>query len=314
MFSLESQNILNTLQSELFFDYNRNEGYKQVGFNVTHAQLFPWIAAGASYTFDRNALFRSNTVYWNEAQARAGLRLPLNFSKGRHFTSLQIGDDMVYNQRYFQGIYKDTFDTRGYIYTSAFLIFANQTQQGKQQIYPSFGQTLSLAYNRVMTTLSGNQFLASSYFYFPGLAHTHSFVLAAAFQQRDSLQQVSFSNGLPFSRGYTAENFHQMYRLSGNYHFPLVYPDWGFGDMVYFLRIRANIFYDYTKALDFYNNGSQFNAQYRSFGTEIYFDTNWWNQLPISFGFRYSHLLDPDYLGRGPNQWELILPITLLGK
>jgi hypothetical protein len=311
MFALESQNILNTLQSELFFDYNRNEGYKQVGFDVTQAQLFPWIDAGANYTFDRNGLFHGNTVYWNEAQVKTGLSVPLNFSKGRHFTTFQIGDDMIYNQRYFQGTYKDTFDTRGYIYTSAYLNFANQEQQGRQQIYPSFAQTLSLAYNRVMTTLSGNQFLASTYFYFPGFAYTHSLVLAAAFQQRDTLQQVSFSNGLPFSRGYTAENFYRMYRLSGNYHFPLAYPDWGFGDMVYFLRIRANLFYDYTKVLD-YNNGSPFNVQYRSFGTEIYFDTNWWNQLAISFGFRYSHLLDPDYLGRGPNQWELIVPISLL--
>jgi len=314
MFALESQNILNTLQSEIYVDYNRNEQYKQVGFDFTQAQLFPWIDAGADYTFGRNALFNGKTVYWNEAQAKAGLSVPLNLSKGRSFTSLQIGDDMIYNQRYFQGTYKDTFDTRGYIYTSAYLNFSNQTQQGKQQIYPSFAQTLTLAYNRVMTTLSSNQFLASSYFYFPGFGYTHSLVLAAAFQQRDTLQQVSFSNGLPFSRGYTAENFYRMYRLSGNYNFPLVYPDWGFGDIVYFLRIRANLFYDYTKALDFYTNGSQFNSQYRSFGTEIYFDTNWWNQLAISFGFRYSHLLDPDYLGRGPNQWELIVPISLLNQ
>ncbi len=313
MFALESQNILNTLQSEIFIVYNRNEQYKKVGFDFTHAQLFPWIDAGANYTFDRNALFHGNTVHWNEAQVKAGLSLPLNLSKGRHFTSLQIGDDMIYNQRYFQGTYKDTFDTRGYIYTSAYLNFSNQTQQGKQQIYPGFAQTLFLAYSRVMTTLSGNQFLASSYFYFPGFAYTHSLVLAAAFQQRDTLQQVSFSNGLPFSRGYTAENFYRMYRLSGNYHFPIAYPDWGFGGIVYFLRIRANVFFDYTKALDF-PNGNQFTAQYRSFGTEIYFDTNWWNQLAISFGFRYSHLLDPDFLGRGPNQWELIVPISLLNQ
>jgi hypothetical protein len=36
--------------------------------------------------------------------------------------------------------------------------------------------------------------------------------------------------------------------------------------------------------------------------------------LPVSFGIRYSHLLDPDYEGRSPNQWELILPLNLLSK
>jgi hypothetical protein len=105
-----------------------------------------------------------------------------------------------------------------------------------------------------------------------------------------------------------------MYRFAGNYHFPLLYPDWGLGGIVYFLRIRANLYYDYTKALDFYPNGSKFQGQYRSYGTEIYFDTKWWNQLAINFGIRYSRLIDPDFEGRGPNQWEFILPINLLSN
>ena len=128
------------------------------------------------------------------------------------------------------------------------------------------------------------------------------------------MHQVSFSDNFPFSRGYSAENFYQLYRLSANYHFPLAYPDWGFGGIVYFLRIRANAFYDYTHALDFFNSGTKFLQQYRSFGSEIFFDTKWWNELPVSFGIRYSHLLDPDIEGRRPNQWELILPINLLSK
>jgi hypothetical protein len=45
---------------------------------------------------------------------------------------------------------------------------------------------------------------------------------------------------------------------------------------------------------------------------EIYFDTSWWNELPLSLGIRYSRLVDRDYEGRGPNQWELILPLNLL--
>ena len=313
-FSLESQNILNTMQSSVYFDYNRNEQYKQLGFEITYGQLFPWIDAGLNYTFDRNALYHNKTVYWNEVQARGGMSVPLNFSRGNHYTYLTIGDDMVYNQRYFEGVYKDSFNTKGYLYTSAYLRFSNQVQAGKLQIFPNFAQTLSLSYNKVLSNLTGNQFLASSYFYFPGIAHTHSIQLGAAFQQRDSTQQVSFSNGLPFSRGYSAENFYRMYRFSGNYHFPIAYPDWGFGSIVYFLRVRANVFFDYTRAKDFYTNGNKFDAQYRSVGSEVFFDTNWWNQLGVSFGFRYSRLLDNDFLGRGPNQWELVLPINLLSQ
>src|SRR5579871_2057728 len=314
MLSLESENILNTFQSDVYFDYNRNEQYKQLGVDVTYGQLFPWIDAGVNYTFDRNDLYKENTVFWNEAQVRAEVSIPLNLSKGKHFTSLQIGDEMIYNQRYFQGIYKDTFSRRGYIYTSAYLNFSNQTQQARQQIYPSFAQTLAITYSRAITKLEGNQFLASGYLYFPGFAITNSIVLSAAFQQRDSIHQISFSNSFPFSRGYSAENFYRMYRFGGNYHFPLAYPDWGFGNIVYFLRVRANLFFDYTKVLDFFTNGSRFEPEYKSFGTEIFFDTKWWNELNVSFGFRYSHLMDADFLGRGPNQFEFILPINLLSR
>ena len=103
-----------------------------------------------------------------------------------------------------------------------------------------------------------------------------------------------------------------MYGFGINYNFPLLYPDWGFAELVYFLRIRANTFYDYTAVPSYATNGPGAQSQYRSFGIEIYLDTKWWNQLPLSFGIRYSRLLDQDYEGRGQNQWELILPLNIL--
>jgi hypothetical protein len=313
-FSLVSENVLNTLESEVFAEYNRNEGYKRIGVDATYGQLFPWIDAGVNYTFERNGLYKGQKVFWNEAQANAGISIPLHFIKSRTSTSLQFGSDVIYNKRYYTGIFKDTFSNRAFAYVDPYIFFSNQVQQAQMQIYPRFAQTLTLTYNRAITTFSGNQFLASGYFYLPGIAYTHSLVLSAAFQQRDSLDNIIFSNSFPFSRGYSSENFYRMFRFGGNYNFPIAYPDWGFGDIVYFLRVRANLFYDYTKALDFFTNGARFEPTYRSFGTEIYFDTKWWNQLSISFGFRYSRLLDTDFEGRGPNQWEFILPINLLSK
>ncbi|HTS44549.1 MAG TPA: hypothetical protein VMH01_09145 [Puia sp.] len=313
-FSLVSQNVLNSLQSELFAGYNRNERYKQLGVNAVYGAFFPWIDVGFSYIFDRNAFFHDQKVYWNEMQAKTGFTIPLSLSKGREITSLQFGSDIVYSQPYFKGAYKDTFSNKGYAYIDPSVSFIHEIQTARQQIYPRWAQFLSVSYNRAVTGRSGNRFLASGYFYLPGIALTHSLVLAAAFQQRDSSNQISFTNSFPFSRGYSGENFYRMYRLGANYNFPLVYPDWGFADIVYFLRIRSNIFYDYTGVPYFSVNGGGVQQQYRSYGIEIYFDTKWWNQLPISFGFRYSHLLDQDYEGRGPNQFEFILPVNLLSK
>jgi len=310
-FALAGENVMNTMQSEIFVGYNRNEQYKRIGIDATYGAFYPWISIGLNYTFDRNAFSHNNKVFWDEAKGRAGLIVPLNFSKGRWYTSLQFGSDIAYSQPYFKGIYKDTFANRGYASINPNISFIHQTQKGKRQINPVLAQSLTLSYNTAISNLTGNQWLVSGYFYFPGLAHTHSLVLAAALQGRDDQGRIGFSNSFPFSRGYSGENFYRMYRLGGNYHLPLAYPDWGFANIFYLLRVRANIFFDYTSVpFNAFNGVAQ--PQYRSYGTEIYFDTKWWNQLPVSFGIRYSHLMDPDYEGRSPNQWELILPLNLL--
>ena len=312
--SLVSDNILNTLETDIFAGYNRNEQYKQVGVDATYGALYPFLDLGWDYTFDRNALYGNQTVYWNEMETRAGFSIPLNWISGLNYTSLQFGSDIVYNQRYYSGLYKDSFNSQGFAYVDPYLSFVHQSQQAQAQIAPRFAEVLSLSYSDAVTSFDAHQFLASGFLYLPGLAYTHSLLLGAAFQQRDTLGNARFTNNFPFSRGYTAENFYRMWRYSANYQLPLWYPDWGFGDMVYFLRIRANLYYDYTRAMDYYTTGQTYNGTFRSFGSEVYFDTKWWDQLTVSFGIRYSRLLDPDFGNRGPNQWELILPLNLLSQ
>ncbi|MDP4258851.1 MAG: hypothetical protein Q8937_11535 [Bacteroidota bacterium] len=314
-YSLVSENILNTLQGEVYVNYNRNEQFTQVGADATYGALFPWLDIGYDYIFNRNTQVRSGTLYWNEMNSYVGYSVPLTFTRGRTNTSLQFGTDYVYERQYFTGKYKDSLADRSFSYLRSFVSLSNQVQQAQQQIYPRFAQTLLLTYDRALDMApAGQQLLASAYLYLPGAAPTHSIVLGGAAQGRDKFNNGGFANGFPFSRGYTVYNLYRMYRLAANYHFPLAYPDWGFGNLVYFLRIRANLFYDYSHVRDFYTDNSIFAADFRSCGTEIFFDTKWWNELPISFGIRYSRLLDPDLGGRDPNQWELILPLNLLSQ
>lgn len=309
--SLVSDNILNTLETDIFAGYNRNEQYKQVGVDATYGGLYPFLDAGWDYTFDRNALYGNQTVFWNEMEASAGFSIPLNWTRYTGYTSLQFGSDIVYNQRYYTGLFKDSFNSQGFAYIDPYISLVHQSQQAQQQIAPRWAQVLNLSYNSAVTTFEAHQLLASGFLYLPGVAFTHSLVLSAAFQQRDTLTNARFTNNFPFSRGYTAEDFYRMWKVSVNYQLPLCYPDWGFGDILYFLRIRTNLYYDYTHAM---NIAPTFTADFRSAGAELFFDTKWWNQLALSFGLRYSRLLDPDFEGRGPNQWELILPLNILSQ
>jgi hypothetical protein len=315
-FAFVSENILNTLQSEVYGTYNRNERFKQVGFSSIYAGLFPLLKISTQYTIDRNARIRNNAprTYWNEWESSLGVSVPLNLSRGRSYRYLTVAGDYVYNKRYFTGYYKDSFENRAFGYVNTLLSFSNQIQKARQHIYPRFAQTTTLNYKRAVNRLEGNQFLASGSVYLPGIAINHSLVLQAAWQKRDTLNNIRFSNSFPLSRGYATNNFHRMAKLGVNYHFPLWYPDWGFGNMVYFLRIRGNVFYDYSRVADYNNARQKVKRSFQSYGSEIFFDTRWWNQLPISFGFRYSRLINRDIDGRGPNQFEFILPVNLLRR
>ena len=103
-----------------------------------------------------------------------------------------------------------------------------------------------------------------------------------------------------------------MWRLSANYHFPLIYPDWGFGNILYLQRIRANAFYDFTKV---YSRDKTQTRDQRSVGGEVFVDTKWWNQYPLTFGFRISRLLDQDQFdGFKGTVFEVVLPVSIIPR
>jgi len=122
---------------------------------------------------------------------------------------------------------------------------------------------------------------------------------------------IGYTNNFPFSRGYVAENLHNMNKLGADYHFPLIYPDAGVANTLYFLRLRADAFFDYTRVSDNFTDHTTY-KNFRSTGVAVFFDTQWFNQVPISFGIRYNYLLDPDFFGgTGRSRIELVLPIAV---
>ena len=309
--SLAGENVLNTFQSDLSFTYNRDEGYKEFGFDAIYGALFPYISGGADYIIDRRAYFNGGNIYWNETDLHAGLELPLNFTSGKNSTSLAIGSDMYYSSSHFQAAYQNLFADQNYTYLNNYIDFSNSIQQANKNIYPMLGQSIALNYRTSVTGLNATQFLASGTFYFPGFFVNHNFVINLAHQNGTGNSEIDFSNDFPFSRGYTAESLHDMNKIGANYAFPIAYPDAGIANTVYFLRIRGNLFYDYTRATDTYTNGSPFRANFRSAGLEVFFDTKWFNEESVSFGLRYSYLLDPDIFGgTGRNRIELIVPVS----
>ena len=307
------ENVLSTLNSELFVNYNTNESSTQAGARFTFGDTYIMPFVNIHNTWSREIRLNADTLLtFNEGEIGAGLLLPLNLSGGLYSRRLNISSAVNYENVQWTGLAKSLVNNSDVTALINRITYVGQIQKARQHIYPRFGQTLILDYRTLISNRTANQFLISGSLYFPGFHVNHNIVLTGAYQGRDTLRQYFFTNSFPFSRGYNVINYPRQWRFGVNYHFPLFYPDWGFGNIVFFQRIRANAFYDYTigKSLR-----TGLTTPFRTAGGEIYFDTKWWNVQAVSFGFRYSYLLDFDLIE--PNRiglFEFVLPVNLFGR
>jgi hypothetical protein len=301
--------VLNTFSNELFYSYNQNEASHGVGWNSSYGGLFTVINGGVTYTFNRHVKLEDRTVTYDQLDARLGYNIPLNFSKGKSYKFLNFGSDVVFSSYTPKGALKDSVAAGHQTYLKNFVNWSHYLPKAVQHIYPKLGWSTGFQHRQLLSK-NGYQLLGNVSVYLPSFAN-HSLVLAGAFQQTDT-NSVVFSNLFSNSRGYNEVYFSRMWKAAANYHFPIVYPDFGFANIFYLQRLRGNLFYDFTKV---FSRDKLQTDQLRSVGAELFFDSKWWNQLPVSFGFRVSHLLDDGYTPqdrKGSNWFEIILPVNLI--
>ncbi|MCB0741322.1 MAG: hypothetical protein KDB92_09825, partial [Chitinophagaceae bacterium] len=227
----------------------------------------------------------------------------------KHFN---VSSFYVLRNNFNKGFYKDSLGNTSFSYLSHGISWSSYAQQAVQHIFPRMGIAVSAAYRHAITAYTGHQFVANTTLYLPGFFNTHNLILDGSFQQRDTLQQLIFANHFAYARGYEGRYFSRMWRLSANYQLPVLYPDWGFANILYLQRVRANLFYDFTRVYS--NDKSEFRNQ-RSFGGELFIDTKWWNQYPLTFGFRISRLLDFDQFdGFKGTRFEFVLPVNIIPR
>ncbi len=310
-FSLYGENVLNTLQTELYYLYNQDEKTNAVGFSTVFGGFFPYLSLGTEYTFNRERTVGNRLRQWDQLDSRIGLNVPLNFTKGRSFKQFNIGTNYFYRNEFNKDFFKDSIGNTGFSYLHHFISWNQQVQRATQHIYPRLGYGIALNQRHVITDLKSQQFLGNATVYLPGVLANHSLVLNGSFQQVDTLNNV-FSNRFAYARGYNGRYFSRMWRLSANYHFPVWHTDFGFANILYLQRIRANAFYDFTKV---YSRDKTQTRDQRSVGGELFVDTKWWNQYPLTFGFRVSRLLDRDQFdGFKGTVFELVLPVSILPR
>ena len=311
-FSLYGENVLNTVQTELYYLYNENEKTSAIGFSGIYGAGFPYLSAGTEFTFNREVPIGNRIRHWNQLDSRIGLTLPVSRTSGTTFKNFSMSSFYVLRNEFNKDFYKDSLGNTSFSYLSHAISWSEQIQRAVQHIYPRFAYAAAASYRHAISRYEARQFNGSASLYVPGLLSTHNLLLNASFQERDTLGEVSFGNRFAYSRGYTGRYFTRMWKVAANYHLPLWCPDWGVGNILYIQRIRMNLFYDFTKV---YSTDKKQTRDQRSVGGELFADTKWWNQYPLTFGIRVSQLLDRDQFdGFKGTFFEFVMPVSIFPR
>ncbi len=98
-----------------------------------------------------------------------GLRLPLNFSGGKHYRFLTLAATFNDQQLFFKNTPSGKPENQHFNYVQGNLTWNMQVQQAVQHIFPRFAHTISVQQRTAIGNVSANQFLASGNVYLPGI-------------------------------------------------------------------------------------------------------------------------------------------------
>ncbi len=304
-FTAYSNNILNTLNALFFYRYNEAERSHGLGTGLAYGGFFPVLTGSAEYTFNRHLRTPQGTRLFSQVETSLGYHIPLNFTKGKTFKFLRFGSSIVFNRLAPQGK-ENMGDVQNRTYLYHFATVSQYLPMARQHLFPKWGYSLSPAYRHQLAG-PGYQRLLNGQVFLPSAAN-HSMVLQGAAQYTDTALGL-FTNRFANARGYADYYLPRMWRLSANYHFPIVYPDWGFGGLLYLLRIRANVYYDHSAVWkpDVINKRTL-----RSTGAELFFDVKLMNQLQTSVGLRHIYLLDRGFGNGNRHVFAVVLPVNFI--
>jgi hypothetical protein len=341
-------NKFSTLSADVGAFYNTNERTVSYAANLRYAELYPVVKgsyqrlnrsrinANSSIVNDTTITFGINEHKWKEDRYSAGLELPINFSGGSNFNRMTLSATFHQINVNFdnEDISVVQFDTLVGGAAPSFarqnlnfeplqtasmqaleFRFTNNMQQQRalQHINPRFWLYWDLRYRTTINTEvnSGNVFLGIFNLYLPGFAKNHSMYASFAYQNETFKNGYKFVNYFPYSRGYGSWFEDNATRYGFNYTFPVAYPDVAIGPLLFFKRIKANLFYDVTRLnSDLINafNGVANTRLMQSTGVELTFNVRALRLLEIDMGVRYSYLLDANIFGiSNPHKFDFLL-------
>lgn len=307
---LFSTNILNNVTIDPRYRYNANVDASFVDVSINYGRWFPIYQLSYVYSLPRVVEFNDGEIVADVSQhsIRPGFILPFNFSRGTYLTALRMQNS--FTQGFLQIQNQETlerFDQQSSTLTNA-LAFTHRRLIAQQNIFPRWGYLGQIS-NRHRFNDGHNGINIANDIYIPGFHRNHGFKLEFDYAQQnvpaeDRVYHVDLFN---YAHGFTAVNFDRIWSFNTNYGLPLLYPDWGFADFMYFKRIKSTVFHNYNSIM-FEEQKSEF----QSLGADLLFDVVFNNTVfsEITVGFRNAYMIGPLPSGKSiPYHFEFIAEI-----
>ncbi len=303
---INSENILNNLRANMGVNYNTNENGAAVYGNVIYAGFFPVLNMSIS-RLQRSNTFRGREFRWLESYLSTGAIIPLDLSSNLYIRGLSFGTSYNFNEIDSDNDFVGNIRVHS---ASALMTYRQQRIKAKKNIFTHLGIYSNLDFTKGIEPNEVGQLLFQNSISSRGLFKNHNLMLDFDAQLLKGKESYTFQDNYFYSRGFDPAFYDDIYKVSLNYHLPLIYPNAGFGGIIFFQRIRANAYFDYSQTFGNFI-GFSLEQNYTSCGLEIIFDTKMFNSFSSTFGIRYGRILEGEFLSSNGREdfIEVFIPI-----
>jgi hypothetical protein len=313
--SLMSQNKLGTAETILGYEWDYTEKTGKYYASYIYKGWYPVFSFDVS-TGERASeylliqqtknqlgqIIRQDTTIerytWNQTNAEMDVRIPFVLTKGAFYRLLQPEIRYAFtNFNQAPSNPEQLFD--GNFQSVSYRMYYHQLlNQSFQDVYPNLGIVIDGNYQHSPwgnIDLGSLAFLQSN-IYLPGLMANHGIKIYSGIQEKKLSGKFGFTDVIRYPRGWGKLNTAQMYSLAVDYKFPLFYPDWSLGGLLYLQRVSASLFCDFAglKVHQFDKEGNVVNTYPKnisSTGIELWGDMNFLRfYAPVTVGLRTSYL------------------------
>ena len=302
-----SRDVLNKFSLSVGANYDLNEKVSDAFVSAAWSHYYPVFDLRSAFGSRHQTYIGTASAelddHWEEGTFETGLQVPWRYLSGRftHSLSFRTFGKVIKVTGKQSGLTSEVTD--GALFSPGLQVqYSLMSRMAQRDLNPNWGGYL-LFHSEEGRDITGKdqrgaQTYADSRIYLPGLLKHHSFYHQFAYEkQRDS--DYTFKSTILKPRGTRNAFFDEMKKYSGNYLFPLLYPDWHLSRYAYFKRISMNLFYD--DLVGQYRNVHYMSA---STGWELLFETNLLRIfIPITLGVRGSYVLN----GESTNNYEFFI-------